>query len=444
MQLPGMISRTAAARIHHDTDRDDGAMYTPEAQAELTRRLDRFTRTQDPSALWPGLTERARVAAAGEIERVTRAVLRGEPHVSFDPDEKHDVYALSVAAHTTGMGPLLGRWMEEERIAAAPASGESLAWQLLHARRRAARMEREVLPALDAMIAHDVVPVVLTGFHTARTYFEEPGVRRMSDVDLLVATNQLQYAESALRASGFRATGPQLTPYKQDWIGGGVEDRVFSVEVSDERTKWVIELHASLDRTFHPGAVARLNGERGRTMPFELGNRRLLALAPPVLLLEIACHCSQELGSNRLLRLVEIIRVIRAELASGRLHWDDVLAMLARTGAARYAYPALALAEDLAPGTVDARVLVLGARESTWAGRHTVRRLVPAGGSIEALGLLRQIMWMRGPVAVLHRAMRLVAPSAQGRPGLLPTWRVRLGQLRAGLLSIRAPDERRR
>lgn len=305
-------------------------------------------------------------------------------------------------------------------------------------------MERDVLPALDAMLAHGVVPVVLKGFHTARAYFEEPGVRRMSDVDLLIAPNLVHRAESALRASGFRATGPRMTPYKQDWIGAGTEERVYSVEASDERTKWVIELHASLDRTYHPGAVARLDSQRSRTIPFEVCNRRLLALAPPVLLLALACHCSQELGSSRLLRLVEIIRVIRIERTAGRLDWDDFFAMLGRTGAARYAYPALALAEDLAPGTVDARVLALGARESTWAARHTVRRLVPAGGSIEELGLLRQIMWMRGPVAILHRAMRLVAPSSQGRPGLLPSWRVRLRQMRAGSLSIRAPDERHR
>ena len=421
----------------------DDAIYSPEAQAELARRLDRFTRTQDPSALWPGLTEPARVAAAREIERVTRAVLAGQSGVRLNHDRAHDVYALSIAAHTTGMGPLLGRWIENGRIDATPATTDRIATQSRHARRRAARLEREVLPALDALLERAIVPVVLKGFHTARVYFEEPGVRRMSDVDVLVAPNQVEGAETALRSAGFRPTGPRMSPYKQDWIGAHVDERTFSVEASDERTKWVIELHASLDRTFHPGAVARLDGERAHTVPFSVCNRRLLALAPHVLLLELACHCSQELGSSRLLRLVEIVRVVRAECTSGRLDWSEMLGMLERTGAARYAFPALALAEDLAPGTIDGRVLAMGHRESTRAARHTVRRLVPAGGSIEELGLLRQVMWMRGPVALLHRALRLIAPSSQGRPGLLPSWRVRLRQMRTGLLSIRAPDERR-
>ena len=117
-----------------------------------------------------------------------------------------------------------------------------------------------------------------------------------------------------------------------------------------------------------------------------------------------------------------------------------------QSGSARFAYPAFALAEHLAPGTIDARVLTLGATESTWAARHTVARLVPAGGSTYELGLLRQVMWMRGPLAILHRLLRLVAPATHGARAsdVLPGWRVRLRQLRAGLLSISAPDERQR
>ena len=438
-----MIPRPALASPRRDPGDDDGAIYAPQVQAELARRLDRFARTQDPSALWPGLTERARVAAAAEIERVTRAVLAARSGVAVDPEGVHHDRALAVAAHTTGMGPLLGRWIDDGGLVAPPPVRDQLARQLRHARRRAARIEREVLPALDAMLARDVVPVALKGFYTARAWFEEPGVRRMADVDVLVEAGQVEAAASALRAAGFRTNGPVLLPHKQDWIGPSVEDRVFSVELSDERTKWVLELHTSLDRTYHPGAVARLDRARIHTVPFDVCGRPLRALAPPLLLLELACHCSQELGSSRLLRLVEIVRVVRAEREAGRLEWDEVLSMLDRTRSARYAFPAFALAEDLAPGTIDSRVLALGARESTWAARHTVGRLVPAGGAIDELGLLRQVMWMRGPVAMLHRALRLVAPSSQGRPGVLPTWRVRLRQMRGGLLSFRAPDERR-
>jgi hypothetical protein len=263
----------------------------------------------------------------------------------------------------------------------------------------------------------------------------------MSDVDILVDPACVETAKSALHSAGFRPSGPVLQPYKQDWIGPGVDEQVFSVELSDERSRWAVELHASLVRTFHPGAVARLDIARGLTEQFVVERRTLLALAPAATLLTLACHCSQELYSSRLLRLVEIIRVIR----SGRIDWNEFLQLLRESGAARYTYPALALAENLAPGTVDQRVLTLGHAESTWAARHSVSRLVPAGGSGDEMGLLRQIMWTRGPVGILHRLLRLVFPMTVGtRPShVLPSWRVRARQLRAGLLSIRAPDERR-
>jgi Uncharacterised nucleotidyltransferase len=417
------------------------SIYAPETLADLARRLERFDRSHDPSELWPGLSSAARVAAAREIERVTHDVLSGASCVRVDPSGMHRPYALSIAAHTTGMGPLLGRWAEDGLVDAAPDVRSYLDAHVWHARRRSERIEHEVLPVFDALIARGITPLVLKGFATARQFFEEPGVRRMSDVDLLVDPERVDDATAALRSAGFRPLGEARLPYKQDWIGKSVDERVFSVELSDERTKWVVELHASLARAFHPGAVARLDVIRSHTDTLIVSGRHVLTLAPAATLLTLACHCSQELGSSRLLRLVEIVRVIRSE----RFSWDEFLHHLRQSGAARYAYPALALAESLAPGSVDARVLALGFSQSTLAARHTVKRLVPAGSSGDELGLLRQLMWMRGPIAILHRAFRFVWPATIGpRPSqVLPSWRIRVRLLRAGLLSIRAPDERR-
>ena len=440
MSVPRGMGSAGGDRAAADADDD---IYAPVAQRELAERLARHARTQDPGDLWPGLTEAARVAAAREIERVAREVLAGAQTQTLDPASAHDAYALAIAGHTTGMGPLLARWMEDGRVAAREDVRVRLARQLAHARRRAARIERQLLPVLDAMRAHDVIPVALKGLHTGHTYFEEPGVRRMSDVDLLVGVEQRPSAESALRDAGFRVLGTPHWSHKQEWIGPGVEEGVFSVEVSDERSSWVVELHTSLDRTFHAGATARLDPLRAATVPFPFAGRMLRAQAPHALLLTLACHCSQELGSSRLLRLVEIIRVVRTETEHGRFAWSELLDALRLTGAARFTWPAFALAERLAPGTVDPRVLALGREQSTLAARHTVPRLTPAGGALDELGLLRQVMWTRGPVAVLHRVLRFAWPWRYGDPvDVVPAWRVRLRQLRAGRLSFRAPDER--
>jgi hypothetical protein len=223
-----------------------------------------------------------------------------------------------------------------------------------------------------------------------------------------------------------------------------VSTEIVSVEVDDERNRWNLDLHASLDRQFQPGAVARLDSELEHVESIDIDGRSLLALRAPLLLLTLACHSSQELHANRLLRVVEIVRVIRADRASGRLDWDEFLAMTKRTGAARYSYPALALAEELAPGTVDARVLAIGRRESTWAAQHAVPRLSPAGGSSDRRGALRQLMWTRGPVAVLHWLVGALWPGGLTRPrDFFYGWRGRWRRMREGRLSLRAPDEHR-
>ena len=310
------------------------------AEPSVVARLQAYARTGDPSTVWPGLTDAARISALHNMERVTRAILTGRVGVRLDPDDTHTTYALLIAGHTSGIGTLLGRWIADGVATARPDAASGFSTQLAHSRRRVDRMAREVAPALDALEARGVKPVALRGFHTGRVYFEEPGVRRMSDIDLLVPPPLVGQAEAALRGIGFRPTTPVHRPYRRDWIWPVASSEIFSVELDDERNRWKLDLHASLDRLFHPGAVARLDSEPDHVEPIDIDGRPLLALRSPLLLLSLACHCSQELHANRLLRLVEIVRVIRADRASGRLDWDEFLSMTKRTGAARYAYPA--------------------------------------------------------------------------------------------------------
>src|SRR5262245_17887923 len=89
---------------------------------EVSRRLAHYRRTKDPASLWPGLTEGQRVAAARELERVAREVLAGKAHIPLDPAGLHSPYALGVAGHTSGMGPLIGRWIEQEIVTTARES----------------------------------------------------------------------------------------------------------------------------------------------------------------------------------------------------------------------------------------------------------------------------------------------------------------------------------
>ena len=69
---------------------------------------------------------------------------------------------------------------------------------------------------------------------------------------------------------------------------------------------------------------------------------------------------SGELFSSRLLRLVELVLVIRKDDERDPLDWAAVTEHLRSANALRFAYPAFTLVERLAPGTIDERAL--GAR----------------------------------------------------------------------------------
>lgn len=410
----------------------------------VTERMRQFLQSRDPRVLWPALTASALTAARGAIERVVRAVLADERHVMLEAHGDREAYALSIAAFTSGTGALLACWMEDRRVQTPSAVQALFARQLDHGRRRAARVQRGVLPAFDALLARSITPIVIKGFHTALAYCEEPGVRPMSDVDIVVSPACIDDAEAALEAAGFLPTTRRVRPYKRDWMATNVDPRVFSVERTDARSRWQLELHESFDRDFPGGVDARLGSEGHHVVPFVVAGRTLLAPAQPLLSLVLACQISSELDSMRLMRLIDLVRVIRADRAHGKLDWDEVLAAFRRTGAARFAYPALALAEDLAPSTIDQRVLASARKACTWGIRHTVKRLVPGGGSMDRSNLIMMLMWAESPLGVVRSAMRVLARSmSRGRPGII-AWRALLRRIAAGAFSFGPPDEGQR
>ncbi len=263
----------------------------------------------------------------------------------------------------------------------------------------------------------------------------------MSDVDFFIPAERASRAYAVIEPAGFRPASVDVVAHKRDWIAMDVDERIHSVELSDERTKWTLETHSSLGRRFAKGSWARLD-EITRFVPFVVDGRTLSALDPASLVISLACHCSEELESSRLLRLFEIVQVIRLERERNALDWRDVEQRLRAARAERYVYPAFALAEQLAPGTVDAAVLAMAQRASTSAARHAVGRMVPAGGAIDDRGLLRHFMWTDGVGALARRLAHRASPAnpipAEARPG----WRTHLRRLLSGALSIRAPDER--
>ena len=406
---------------------------------EVRQRLTRWQRTGNPHDLWPGLLERDFRRAVDEIGQVTRSVLQ-------DPDGAGPLdcrfasapRALGVAAFASGMGPLLGHWAETGRVRVDPQHGAVLAEHLAHGRARAQRLDAALGRVLDGFAERHIPAVVLKGLHTAWEYFPEPGTRPSADVDLLVVPQHLGQAGAALASLGYRK-GPTLAldGSREDWFPPDTPPLPVSLEITHRDDPWHLDLHASLDRTLRFGIRSGFGSfapEEG--VRLERGGRTLRVLPQPLLLAWLAFHASSHLDAGPMIRYVELVLVMRRDFAARPELWERFLELSNRTSAAWLAYPALELAERLAPGSVPADVRRRLRRSAPWLMRRVVARLKPEGAQqLYRRSLDVRIMWVAswaGLLALLRRALR-------ARPrGVIRTQLRRLRLLVRGKLSIRA------
>ncbi|HEU4721917.1 MAG TPA: nucleotidyltransferase family protein [Gemmatimonadaceae bacterium] len=413
---------------------------------ELRRREDAWHSTHRAEALWPGLDAARIQAAADAIGAAVAGVLRGERTrlgiPSDDIDDERAVRALSVAGLLTGVGPLLGAWLERGELAADAPVARAFARHLAHGRAREARIRAAVMPVLEAMARAGLEPGVIKGFHTAHGCFPEPGARPFADVDVVVASEVIPRCEELLREAGFLADARLgRTSYKREWHPPDGRGRVWSFELWHARSGWKLDLHDGLNfaevlQNVRTPQIARL------TERVSINDVTLRAPHPNESIALIAAHGSTELYSQRLLRLTELVLVTRRAAARGALDWTAVEASLAERESLRFAYPMLVLADRLAPGTVDAALLARLRRASTWRALAVTDALTPTAPVLDTqFSLRRRLMWAAGVRATARRLWRMVAPleGADAR-GRLRTYRHRVIRL----LSLALPSRFRR
>jgi hypothetical protein len=125
----------------------------------------------------------------------------------------------------------------------------------------------------------------------------------------------------------------------------------------------------------------------------------------------LAAHASTELYSQRLVRLVELVLVVRRAAALGTLDWGAVESSLAERGSLRFAYPMLALAERLAPSTVDAALLARLSAATTARARAITRTLSPTAPLLDQRFTLRgRLIWASDLRETIRRLWLMVAP----------------------------------
>lgn len=404
-------------------------------------RVDWARRRGHPEYLWPDVAiARWRTALRG-VEGAVRAVLAGsgaggDALIAPEQDEPDPdaARAVGVAAFTSGLGPLLGRWLEEGTLPPTMQGAGVLAEHLHHGRLRWERMRRMLEEALSSLLDAGLNPIVLKGMQTGAAYFPEPGARPASDIDLAVAPAQLPLAESALARLGWRLKRRRSDPPGSEWVPAEPQ-LLRSLELTHAENPVAIDLHGGIDRSFF--GVRRLRFGDGpfttaACLPDFAGARRL---SQPWQFVFLAAHASEELHRLQLLRLVELVLVARADLEPGG--WTAVRELTRELDAARFLLPAIELAERLVPGSMDAAWLEEDLRPAAPRRmRHALTGLRPSDAQrLEGLSLRDRFLFAQGPAELTRRVAFLLWPQRSRRVSAVYAeriWRLLRGRVRLG------------
>lgn len=381
--------------------------------------IEEWHRTGDMGALWPDVPAAERHSAQAQVRAVTEAVLRSSATrpALFAPDERQ-ARTLGIAGYTSGMGPLLGWWIQQGLVEAPPQVREVFARHLDHGRRRRSVLSDALVRIVQAMRAEGVHPVVIKGLHTGAVYFPDAGTRPAADIDLLVRPAERGQAVEALGKAGFVESRRTRYAARSEWRPIDRPHGVHSLELDHVDNPWSVDLHTALERWYFRGLRRGLGEE-----PFDhmtevpISGTTVRALAQPYVTAFLALHASHDLVQMQLVRLVELVLVIRADVRKRALDWAAFASLIRETGIERFVHPALALAEALAPGTVERALLERLGRLATPRTRRVLARVIEADmGALRYRSLDDKLMWASGPRELLLSVSELVAPSDDGMP----------------------------
>jgi hypothetical protein len=203
--------------------------------------------------------------------------------------------------------------------------------------------QRDVRPALQRLRGAGIRVIALKGAFLAEAVYDDPALRPMVDVDLMVPKADLPRAYAALLDLGRTRRQPQAEASSAEdnhrglTVGAGIDLR------------WTIDT---------PGGRSRLDttGLWERARPATIAGVEVLALSPEDLLLHICLHASHRHGLGDGLRplcdVAETIRRLQREM-----DWQQVAQRAREWGATRHVGLMLQLARSMLDAGVPDAVL---------------------------------------------------------------------------------------
>ena len=410
-----------ASTLTHAGSTSDGWGLEP---GEATARIARARRAGRPRWLWPDVPTALWKASLRRLEDVATLLLADGPHGRTTRPALHartagEERAIAVACYTSGLGPWLGWQAERGCLAVDDRTGPVLAAHLEHGRARWVRLEVLLGEVVGVLEGAGIGALVLKGAAMARRLYGEPGLRPMADLDVMVPAARMDVAEAALAAAGFVVGGRLRKPRRSEWRPAGSATEPRSLLLVHRDDPCAVDLHASLDidffgvRTVAFGEPKPEDIEPVTWLPAGCG-----ILRPPLSVAHHAVHASQGLHGLTLLRLLELVVMLRKEMRSP-LDWSGLLDRLRPHGGLGFAYPAFALAARLAPEAGPRSFMEACALDAPPRLRRVVDRMRPADAQrLEGFALQERFMWGRGIGDHGRRLLYMVRPSGRSLSGL--------------------------
>lgn len=198
-------------------------------------------------------------------------------------------------------------------------------------------LQKGLRDIIQALHAWRIPVIVLKGSHLAHTAYENPALRQMVDIDLLVPQERMQQGAETLVQLGYRPSAP------------------FSVKAALAVTKHLprfvkpgsigVEIHGHL---INPGSARCIDhdGVWERAVAITIAGQEVLGLSPEDLLLHLCSHIAIDHGFNRnLSHLYDIRQTI--EFYRDKIDWPVVWDRSRTWGVDRSLYLVFSLADKL-------------------------------------------------------------------------------------------------
>lgn len=405
---------------------------------DVERRFDEAVRAGRPEWLWFEVAEPDWARAVATIETALREVIalgRSDNALFNDP------VALSIACYTSGTGPLLGSWIEQGKLTTTRANAEVLSIHLEHNRARMAQLTACTAEAVGALSDGGANPIVLKGMHTAHHYFDEPGQRIASDIDLLLHPDQLPIAAQILTNLGYE---PKKGGFRQrSWAMPDVATQPITLTYVHRDDPWSIDLHNGVTRKLAGGVhMADIDA----LVPIVALDRWCVSRSggvfpPPLLLAHLLVHAGFCFQGLTLQRQYEIVLVIRNG-DQEEFDWPAFTAHCDRADLWPFLYPALRCAELLSPGLIPDPIML----RSRNAAPPPVRKLVESHSAASIHGVARwswteRYMWADGMLQCVRQFVNELGTQEHVSPQeVVQLWRSRVYRLLRRLIKGQGPS----